>query len=313
MHKNTTLAISLGVLLVLIAGTWWAGRPSSTSIVGYDLLQLTDTTSITRIEMAPSSGSSVVLSKVNNRWVVNDNHRADRSIRNFLAGVLKLVRVKREVGSSQQGEVNRWLEGGRTVTVSGDNGVLAEFVAAGNPAKTESYFRMKGETTVYQVELPGYPNYVAGIFEFTENQWRNRLLFSSDWRSIQSLTVDYADDSQKDVTIEFEKTTLQVAGLPEADTIAMERYIQQFESFFTNEYISEGQIPVYDSLMSTPAIATIRLKDIDTAKNTEVEVYSGPSDQPYMLLRDEAGNYSVCDAGRVRSLLITLDDFAPEK
>jgi len=312
MHKNTTLLISLGVLLLLIAGTWWAGRPSETSIVGYDLLELSDTTKISRIEMI-SGENSVVLSKANGKWLVNDKYKVDRSIRNFLVGVLKLVRVKREVGSSQLAEVKQWMASGRKVIISGEQGVLAEFTATGNPSKTESYFTLAGESKVYQVELPGYPNYVSGIFEFTENQWRNRLLFSSDWRSIQSLTVDYADDQKKDVTIAFDKTTLKVVDLPEADTIVLENYIQQFESFFTNEFISKGQIPVYDSLMNATPVATIRLRDIDAAKNTELDVYPGPTDQPYVLLKDEAGNYSVCDAGRVRSLLISLDDLRPEK
>jgi hypothetical protein len=311
MHKNTTLLISLGVLLLLIAGTWWAGRPSETSIVGYDLLELSDTTKISRIEMI-SAENSVVLSKANNNWMVNDKYKVDRSIRNFLVGVLKLVRVKREVGPSQLAEVKQWMATGRKVIISGEQGVLAEFTATGNPSKTESYFILAGDSKVYQVELPGYPNYVSGIFEFTENQWRNRLLFSSDWRSIQSLTVDYADDQKKDVNIAFDKTTLKVVDLPEADTLVLENYIQQYESFFTNEFISKGQIPVYDSLMNATPVATIRLRDIDSAKNTELDVYPGPADQPYVLLKDEAGNYSVCDAGRVRSLLISLDDLRPE-
>jgi hypothetical protein len=311
MHKNTTLLISLGVLLLLIAGTWWAGRPSETSIVGYDLLELSDTTKISRIEMI-SAENSVVLSKANNNWMVNDKYKVDRSIRNFLVGVLKLVRVKREVGPSQLAEVKQWMATGRKVIISGEQGVLTEFTATGNPSKTESYFTVAGDSKVYQVELPGYPNYVSGIFEFTENQWRNRLLFSSDWRSIQSLTVDYADDQKKDVTIAFDKTTLKVVDLPEADTLVLENYIQQYESFFTNEFISKGQIPVYDSLMNTTPVATIRLRDIDSAKNMELDVYPGPADQPYVLLKDEAGNYSVCDAGRIRSLLISLDDLRPE-
>ncbi|MEQ9102181.1 MAG: hypothetical protein RIF36_19825 [Imperialibacter sp.] len=311
MHKNTTLLISLGVLLLLIAGTWWAGRPSETSIVGYDLLELSDTTKISRIEMI-SGESSVVLSKANNNWLVNDNYKVDRSIRNFLVGVLKLVRVKREVGPSQLAEVRQWMATGRKVIVSGEQGVLAEFTATGNPSKTESYFTLAGDSKVYQVELPGYPNYVSGIFEFTENQWRNRLLFSSDWRSIQSLTVDYADDQKEDVTIAFDKTTLKVNGVPEADTVVLENYIQQYESFFTNEFISKGQIPVYDSLMNATPVATIRLRDIDSAKNTELDVYPGPADQPYVLLKDAEGNYSVCDAGRVRSLLISMEDLRPK-
>jgi hypothetical protein len=311
MHKNTTLLISLGVLLLLIAGTWWAGRPSETSIVGYDLLELSDTTKISRIEMI-SAENSVVLSKANNKWMVNGKYKVDRSIRNFLVGVLKLVRVKREVGPSQLAEVRQWMATGRKVIISGEQGVLAEFTATGNPSKTESYFTLAGDSKVYQVELPGYPNYVSGIFEFTENQWRNRLLFSSDWRSIQSLTVDYADDQKKDVTIAFDKTTLKVVDLPEADTLVLENYIQQYESFFTNEFISKGQIPVYDSLMDATPVATIRLRDIDSAKNTELDVYPGPADQPYVLLKDETGNYSVCDADRVRSLLISLDDLRPE-
>ncbi len=312
MHKNSLLLISLGVLLVLITATWWAGRPTTTSIVGHDLLQLTDTASINRIEMI-AGASAVVLSKVDGKWLVNDKYSVDRSIRNFLTGVLKLVRVKREVGPSQAAEVNQWLSNGNRVIVSSDSGVLTEFVAAGNPSKTESYFKLNSDGKIYQVELPGYPNYVSGIFEFSENQWRNRLLFSSDWRSLQSLTVDYQDQDEQDVTIAFDKTTLKVNGLPGADTTVLENYIQQYEAFYTNEFISRGQIPVYDSLMNTAPVATIRLKDIDTSKNTELDIYPGPVDQPYVLLKDQAGNYSVCDAARVRSLLISMAELAPSK
>jgi len=302
MQTNKKLLISLAGLLVLIAATWWVGRPSNNSVAGNDLIGVTDTAFVEKIEIT-SGAQKLSLKKGSNGWTINEKFKVDPSIRKFLLGVVKIVRVKREVGKIQLEEVKGWMESGRSVTISLADGNDIQFDACGNPSKTESYIRMKDSNQIYVVELPGYPNYVTGIFEFTENQWRDRLLFSSDWRTIQSLSIDYADQGIDDVTIAFDKTTLKVNGSDATDTIALEAYIQQFEAFFTNEYISPGQIDLYDSLMQTSPVATITLKDIDVSKNTVLEFFGEPAESQYLLLRDHLGNYSVCESARAKKLL----------
>jgi len=302
MHRNKKLLFSLAGLLTLILVTWWVGMPSNNSVAGYDLIGIADTTFVEKIEIT-SGGQKLSLMKGSNGWTINEKFKVDPAIRKFLLGVIKIARVKREVGKSKLEEVKRWMESGRSVSISLADGKDVQFEACGNPSKTESYFKMKDSDQIYMVELPGYPNYVTGIFEFTENQWRDRLLFSSDWRTIQSLTTDYTDPNLDDVIIAFDKTTLKVNGSEATDTIALEAYIQQFEAFFTNEYISQGQIDLYDSLMQTSPIATITLRDIDTSKNTVLEVFGEPATLQYLLLKDQAGNYSVCESARIAGLL----------
>ncbi len=311
MHTNKKLAISLGVLLVLILATWQMSKPTGNSLVGLDLLNIADTSQIVRVEVLPneaSQGQPVALERSGKDWQVNGKYKADPSIVRALMGRLQLSRVKRKVGPSGRQEVSEWLRKGKKIKVGFENGEEVVFVSGGNPANTASFFQMEGSEDVYQVEVPGYSLYISGIFELTENQWRHRLLFSSDWRSIQALTVDYTSPGRDDVEIYFDKTTLKVRGPEPTDTTALENYIVNFESFYTNEFIGEGQIPLYDSLMQTEPIATIRLRDIDSSKNTNLSIFPRPGASPYTLLADEKGNYSVVDAPRIEKLLVRRQD-----
>ena len=314
MHTNKKLFISLTVLLVLIALTWWAGRPSGNTVVGRDLLLINDTSSVARIQItavAPGN-EQIMLEESGGGWVVNNTYRTDPSVMRSLMGRLLLSRVKQKVGASRMEQVREWLKQGKRVRVLLENGDEVEFLVAGNPSKTESYFSMAGEEAIYQVAVPGYSMYIAGIFELTENQWRNRLLFSSDWRTIQSLEIDYTDSERDDILVFFDRSTLRVRGNEPTDTASLDTYIANFESFYTNEYISPGQIPLYDSLMQTEPVATISIQDIDASKNTVLEVYPKPEATPYTLLKDDKGNYSVVEAGRIQKLLPRRQDLVVE-
>lgn len=304
----------MAILLFLIAVTWWAGRPSGNSVVGRDLLQIDDTSSIARIEImaATQVGNEIILEESGSGWTVNNKYRTDPSVMRSLMGRLLLSRVKQEVGASRMEQVREWLLQGKRVNVLLENGDEVEFLVAGNPSKTDSYISKAGEEAVYQVEVPGYSMYIAGIFELTENQWRNRLLFSSDWRTIQSLEIDYVDSELEDVFVFFDRSTLRVRGNEPTDTSALDNYIANFESFYTNEYISPGQIPLYDSLMRTEPVATIAIQDIAASKNMVLEVYPKPEAMPYTLLKDDKGNYSVVEAGRIQKLLPLRQDLVIE-
>lgn len=305
MHRNQKLLISLLGLIILTGLTWWVGRPSANTVVGREIFHLQDTSQIARIEMvnAGDGGMAIVLERTTKGWLVNNRYRVDAPVFRSLTGRLLLGRIRREVGESRAQEVQDWLRSGRQVTVVLVSGEKLTFITAGNPAKTASYIQVAGEESIYEVEVPGYSMYMSGIFELTENQWRNRLLFASDWRSLQSLTVDYTAGDKEDVEIYFDRSALKVkADLP-TDTTALDKYIARFESFYTNEFISPGQIPLYDSLMKAEPFASISIQDIDTSKNITLQVYPQPEESPYMLLADDKGNYSVVEASRFKLLL----------
>ena len=53
------------------------------------------------------------------------------------------------------------------------------------------------------VNIPGYESYVAGIFEIPTNDWRDRTIFSTNYRTLQKLEVQYAQFPEYNFSIEF--------------------------------------------------------------------------------------------------------------
>ena len=152
------------------------------------------------------------------------------------------------------------------------------------------------------MEIPGYNNYISGIFELTENQWRDRVLFSTTWRSLQSLNIDYIE-SEEDLDIFFDEKFLTVKGVNKLDTTSLMDYIGQYQYFQINDFLEKGKYKKYDSLFQTKHMAVVTINDIDTSKNRKLEVYPLMEGENFYLLTDEKEEMMVIDRKRMENIL----------
>ena len=275
-----------------------------------DIFQVKDTAALISIKVTNGELSNELL-KNNGNWTLNSKYAVDNNLTKILTTILAQVQVKRPVARLNNQEVfKNLLQNGKKINISLAGGSEITFISGGNNAKTASYFADVATAQVYIVEIPGYNNYLSGIFELTENQWRDRILFSSSWRTIKTLNIQYQNEAI--LQIDFEDRFLKIQGVSKMDTTSLLTYLQQYEYFQINDYLELGSYPKYDSLLLTSPIATLLISDIDNSKNRAIKVFPKMKGERFFLLSDSSNQMMVVDEKRMNSLLVTSNQFKSE-
>ncbi len=246
---------NIRLLLIFLALAAWTiiflnlGERKSRIDIDENLFAVKDTTLIQNIRIR-KSGNTITLEKVYGEWKVNGTYGLDPSMRKVLLAVLNQVKVKRAVPANKSEKITRQLkQKGALVEIEFEDKTTFTFLAGGNGISL-SYF-MVPEQKPYIVYLPGYESYVAGIFDVSVNDWRDRLIFQTSWLGLKELTLIYPENPSNNVFIRPDKNLYHVENTTTLDTASLMNYIDQVSYFFVDQYISTGQIPVYDSLAST--------------------------------------------------------------
>lgn len=298
-NKNRKLLILLGVQVLVVAILAFSGKEDTNLDFESGLFTVADTASVSKVELTHQD-EMVTLNKINDSWFVNEKEIADQSLMLFLKSILKRVEVKRPISKKDRDEVYNAMktDGAKVAVYNGDEKVQ-EFYAGGNDGKTKSYFGKEGEP--YIVNVPGYQDYLSGIFKLKAHQWKDRLIANSSWRSISKINVNRADGDGFEIY--FTGKDLAVKNINPLDTNNMMGYVSQFSRFMINEFVVPGQFERYDSLMQTTPMATLTLSDIDAGKNLTLKVFPRFTDEGYHLITDQQGRMMMVDMRRVSGLV----------
>ena len=174
MHKNYKLILILLLLVATSLTLSFTGGKSSSTKFRVDIFSVADTSGIQSITIK-NDGLVKLERSTTGIWMVNDKFEVDPSLRRVLLAVLSQVNVKRPVSQIQNEEISASLMNGTRIEIAFEDNEIA-FYAGGNPGRTQSYFLEEGSDQPYIVEIPGYRNYISGIFELKEIQWKNRYL-----------------------------------------------------------------------------------------------------------------------------------------
>lgn len=302
--------VILGILVacsVILGVTKKSGRAT---IENAGMFAIQDTARIDKITMG-SGGVSMLLQKVDGVWQLNDQYKAEQNIVRVLLAILKDVQVVRKVPKSQAkalaGEV---MTKGVLVEISGEGKLLRSFYAAGNDNKTVSYMMAAGASQPMIVNIPGYESYVAGIFEIPQNDWRDRTILSTNWRTLQKLDMQYRQFPEYDFTIEFKFNFLSIDGIDRLDTARMMDYIEQFNFLQADRFLDRGQNEKYDSLLRTPETVSLSISDINAANSKTILFYPLIPDDPMMLgYVKEDDQMALFQANRIQSWFAIREEF----
>ena len=235
-------------------------------------------------------------------WLVDEEYAVDPNLDRLLFSILNRVRVQKPVKVPQ--------EEGIKVEISGDQPMT--YYVWGNPTKTRTYFSLDGDDEVYQVQIPGYNEYVGGVFELKKDQWRDRLVLNESWRTIQNLQLDYLDEDEKDINIKFDKDFFLVEGVQQLDSNAVVEYLNQFQYFQANEWVSKGRFEQYDSLSTKPVLAKLTIESINYDLPIMLEIYPKlPGDRIYLVMTYDESMF-VVDDQRMSQILLQNKDFEIE-
>ncbi|MEQ8473822.1 MAG: hypothetical protein RIC35_21680 [Marinoscillum sp.] len=298
MHKQNRnlLFVFLGLALVnvlfLLVGDSFRGVSFDE-----DKFVVNDTTNIFSIQIGDNE-----LKKLDGEWIVNDTYPVDQSLKRVLFLIMQRVQVKKPVDV----ELTNAIE----VKIAGEDPL--SFTVSGNPTKTKTYFSLEGKDEVYEVEIPGYKEYVGGIFELNADQWRDRLVMNESWRTIQVLTLDYMDPEIDDVKITFDKDFFLVEDISPIDSNLVVNYLNQFQYFQANEWVSKGRFPKYDSLSVKPPLATLTIESINDEVPYILEIFPKMPGERFFLVKLYDQSMLVIDDRRMVNILLRKNDFSNE-
>jgi len=256
---------------------------------------LSDTSAVKFVKI----GNDIELKKTGADWMLNDEFGVDPYFKRLLFSILQRVKVKKPVDIDQ--------EEGQLVQVGGE--MPMTFSVWGNATKTKTYFALEGDDQVYEVHIPGYNDYLGGIFELTPDQWRDRLLVNASWRTIQHLTLDYQDSDEIDLDIAFNDDFFHVKDVAPIDSNAVVEYLNLFQYFQANEWLSAGRFPRYDSLSKMPPLATLTIETIDREMPFILDIFPKLEGERFNIGMTVGESLLVIDENRMRGILKRREDF----
>ena len=171
---------------------------------------------------------------------------------------------------------------------------------ATNATGTKTYFVNEGVAS--EVAVPGYRDNVIDLFTLHPDQWRDRVVFDGNWRTIQQVHVSFAG-SEPSFNVRFDDKFFLINGESPSDSTAVINYLNQFEYFQANEMISSGRFTNFDSLSQTEPFATVTIDDIKGEKPVGFDVFPALNGQGFHLLMKNQSELMVLDAGRVARML----------
>ncbi len=289
-RRNRNLLIAFVGLLVLNLILVLTGNRKNSVSFDEDLFAIENLNGIQNLTIG-----EITLTKNGEVWLVNKQHPADPNLMQLLMSFLQKVAVKKpvsDVGSNA-----------KTVEI---NGELA-FKVSSNATKTKTFFALNDKT--YEVHIPGYNEFLGGIFELQADQWRDRMLLDASWRTIQDLNLDYAEASMDDLSIQFNENFFTVKGVARLDSNRVVDYLNQFQVFQVNEWISAGRFGRYDSLSKTNPIAELTISTISANQPIKLEIFPQLGSEQFYLVKGSNGSLMVIDEIRMNAILQGSSDF----
>ena len=306
MDNRSAFFLFLTLLAIAVGSYAWTQRPSPVS----KLFPQMDTAMIEYIRLRHPQ-DSCLLQRNKQQWIINQHYEIDPFILQRLFEVLQSAHIRRKLSGKEANEIQKQLtHSGCHVDVAFTQQKLLKCTIWGEETSRRSYISLKN--VIYEFNLPREANYLAPLFFLREIQWRTRRIFSSDVYTLKELRISYPKHPENDLYIRITPHGPSVDGLNEVDSLALYAYLDQYEIFYTNEYIEEGQVPAYDSLLSTQPIADIRVDDLYETSDQEIKIYAR-ADDSYFLLQESDGSRSLCARKRFQSFLRKKQFFKPQK
>lgn len=258
--KNKKRFVLLVVLTFAALVVFWWIQPENRLDINRDVFQVEDLTSISKVELASDTGK-VTLGFDGNGWRVNDQYSADGDMVRVLFATLQQARPKRAVADLRRDSIYQHLEeSGVMVSLYEGDELKKQFLAGGNPARTQAFFADPDSGEVYVMNIPGYRVYVSGIFELRESGWRDKFVFGFNWRNFKGLEVEYPKSPSDNFRVSGDRRSFGIEGLPQADTARLNTFLDEVSLLTVDEYLSEPQLS--DSLRNATPVMEIRVTDI---------------------------------------------------
>lgn len=261
IQRNKILAVCALVLAAFSAMLFLMRSGEDRPVVDRLLFAVEATEKIDHVQLIRNK-DTVELTFTDGRWKVNERYDADVQMIKVLMATLLQEVPHRPVAKVLTDSVNRRLDRtGTHVLISSGGATQLEFVAGGNEAKSEAWFRKSGDLQPYLMIIPGYRVYVAGIFELRESGWRNKRIFDFNWRNFKTLTASYPREPKEDFVVEMKRDYFGIRGMDPLDTTKLNDYLDAVSLLMARRFVDASERGA-DSVARMAPLARIEIRDI---------------------------------------------------
>ncbi|MDW7690329.1 hypothetical protein R9C00_23805 [Flammeovirgaceae bacterium SG7u.111] len=257
------IALAIGVVL-----SFQTSESSSTLDMNTRVFSLNDTTlTITKIQL----GEDILETKGPEQWMLNSTYPVNAQRIESLVQLFQKIEVKRPVGDSFKAEVEKELARNPIDihVFSGPTEALNYKIAKqGN----ETYASLP-DGQLFSIYVPGTYLDLYTILDIDEQDWRDKRVLLTSWRTLKRMEVKYPGDTENSFTVEFDSVFYKVPGIQQLDSAKLYAYIQQFQTFRVEEFVQRSSLR--DSLRRQQAMCIITLNDLYREQDNELLLYPG--------------------------------------
>ncbi|HBH21887.1 MAG TPA: hypothetical protein DDY13_00545 [Cytophagales bacterium] len=302
-QKNIRLLILLVVLIAVSVSLWFINKPVKREKIQLAKLNLPDTSQIASIEMK-KDGKAILLTETDSAWLVNGKFEADPGIIQALMNILEQVETRRTAAENEVETLSERLvnEGVLVRLLNKSDQVLKAFWAGGNANQTQSYFMPESKDEVFIVALPGNEGYVSGIFEIPEIDWKNRLIVSADWQTLDKISYTFPKNPEASFTIKNNTGLPEVINSPRMDSTVVFNLLDEYRYLQADNFLTEEEIMKLDNIESTGAFLRVEVFN----KNREpvtIDFYENDSDSAFWLARVDKREWVRFSKKRLRNII----------
>jgi len=275
MKKNLLYLLIAAVLGA--AALWTLNRNKHKSTI--DKLDLNfaipDTASISKIVISGPGKSHELERKVEGFWLINNKHKVAPYLMALLLTTIRNVEMQRPLGANEAQTVEEDMKVRSKKVDIFVKGELYKTYLVGDDAQGNlgTYFKFE-EGDPYVCHLRGFTGFLSPRFNVVENEWRDKILFSSTPQTLQSVEIKYFASPIDNFKVAFKGKYFSIEGSPRFDTSAAAGFILGFKKIYLERYLAGFNKRTNDSLLAKIPEWSIDLVDIDPEKSYLVNFYS---------------------------------------
>lgn len=273
--KNTNLILLIAVFIVGAITAFLMTNSNSKSTISDDKLEYDfsyqDTAAIDKIVLASKNRDTVVLTRVDNRWLVDGEHPARKDAVDVLLETFHGMELRHYVQKSAEQTVLRYMSGyGKSVQVYADGELVQDFIVGTDQNdQLGTYFMKRDGQRPFAIHIPHFNGFLSTRFFIDNIAWRNRDIFGYNDANIKEATMEYSLVPQEGYKItQTEDGKLAVydnADLPIEPfnaqhtryllgvlrTLKYEGHIKESEGAYAKKDSITSSIPVFELTVST--------------------------------------------------------------
>ncbi|NMM50096.1 hypothetical protein [Marinigracilibium pacificum] len=251
-----------------------------------DKFAVSDTTGLDKIVLGMPN-QDFVLEKKSGRWFIGDM-ATDAALGDVILAVINRLNIKRSVPESQVNEVVSELKAtGVKVSVYRDGNLEQEYIAGGNANRTISYLADTDFKNVYIVNIPGYQDYVTGIFTLNKLAWKSKDLYQGDFRTMKSFAIVNGKGDTA-VSLKSRGVYFEVNNLSgQLDSTRMDQYLGTLFNLRIDTHLDPKDYPQYSDFVNSnsPSFSFI-IDDVSFQQPLSLAFYPVPGREGFYFCKE---------------------------